>query len=138
MNSESTIFPCDLFLLLQCTLDICTMCDTFDKLRNGENCPSIRLIYPVNTVMIIPGPSEPPTTISNYLYSLVTELLKLWNGVQLIIHGRGRHIVRSALLSIGCDLPAARKTCGFLSYVANLGCSRCYVNFSGGFGRRNY
>ena len=68
----------------------------------------------------------------------MTELLKLWNGVQLTIHRRGRHIVRAALLSIGCDLPAARKTCGFLSYVANLGCSRCYVNFSGGFGRRNY
>ena len=27
---------------------------------------------------------------------------------------------------------------GFLSYVANLGCSRCYTPFSRGFGRRDY
>ena len=68
----------------------------------------------------------------------MTELLKLWNGVQLSIHSKGRHVVRAALLSVGCDLPAARKPCGFLSYVANLGCSHCYVKFSGGFGQRNY
>lgn len=89
-------------------------------------------------VGIIPGPSEPPTTINSYLQPLVTELLKLWNGVQLTIHSKGRHLVRAALLGVGCDLRAARKTCGFLSYVANLGCSRCYTNFSGGFVRRNY
>ena len=44
---------------------------------------------------------------------------------------------RCALLGVACDLPAARKTCGFLSYTANLGCSRCYQNFSRGFAVRN-
>ena len=57
-------------------------------------------------VGIIPGPSEPPT-INSYLHPLVTELLKLWNGVQLTIHSKGRHLVRAALLGV---LPAARKT----------------------------
>ena len=44
-----------------------------------------------------------------------------------------------ALVCVACDLPAGRKTCGFLSYSANLGCSRCYRNFgTGTFGVRNY
>ena len=34
-----------------------------------------------NIVGTIPGPSEPPTTINTYLHPLVTELLKLWDGV---------------------------------------------------------
>ena len=37
------------------------------------------------------------------------------------------------MLGVACDLQAARKTCGFLSYTANLRCSRCYQNFSRGF-----
>ena len=45
---------------------------------------------------------------------------------------------RCALLGVSCDLPAARKVCGFLSHSANLGCSKCYTEFSEGFGRRNY
>ena len=38
-------------------------------------------------------------------------------------------MIRCALLNIACDLPAGRKACGFLSFTANLGCSRCYYNF---------
>ena len=48
-------------------------------------------------------------------------------------------ICRCALLCVACDLPVGRKTCSFLSYTANLGCSRCYSNFGTGvFGVRNY
>ena len=48
-------------------------------------------------------------------------------------------IIRCALLCIGCDLPAGRKICEFLSYTANLGCSRYYCNFgTGQFGKQNY
>ena len=44
---------------------------------------------------------------------------------------------RCALLGVACDLPAARKCCGFLSYSADLGCSRCFQKFSRGFAKRN-
>ena len=47
--------------------------------------------------------------------------------------------MRCALLCVGCDLPAGRKACGFLSYTANLRCSRCYCKFGTGvFGRMDY
>lgn len=60
-------------------------------------------------------------------------------GISLKTYNAGTQIFRCALLCVGCDLPAGRKTCGFLSYTANLGCSRCYANFGTGvFGKRNY
>ena len=45
--------------------------------------------------------------------------------------------ITCALLGVACDLPAAQKTGGFLSYTANLGRSRCFQNFSYGYGNRN-
>ena len=91
-------------------------------------------------VGIIPGPSEPPLTINTYLAPLVSELLSLWNdGVVCDTFESGTQVVHAALLCVACDLPAGRKTCGFLSYVANLGCSRCYANFgTGTFGIQDY
>ena len=64
-------------------------------------------------VGVIPGPSEPPTTINSYLHPLVTELLKFWDDVQLTIHGKGRCLVCAGLLCVGCDLPAAQKLVAF-------------------------
>ena len=89
---------------------------------------------------VIPGPSEPSLSIDSYLLPLVRELQQLWNGVEMKLPGSVSTIhVRCALLGVACDLPAARKSCGFLSFSANLGCSRCYQQFSRGFGnRRNY
>ena len=87
---------------------------------------------------IIPGPCEPSRTINTYLAPLVADLLDLWKGVELQVPGTTNTAVfKCALLGVACDLPAARKTCGFLSYTANLGCSRCYQSFSRGFGVRN-
>ena len=88
---------------------------------------------------IIPGPCEPSLTMNTYLAPLVTDLLKLWTGVQLKLPGTNVHETkfRCALIGIACDLPAARKCCGFLSYSANLGCSRCLEQFSQGFSQRN-
>ena len=81
---------------------------------------------------LIPGPVEPPKNI--YLAPLITNLLSLWHGIPF-----NNSVVRCALLCIACDLPAGRKTCGFLSHTANLGCSRCYCEFSTGvFGVRDY
>ena len=69
----------------------------------------------------------------------MSELLTLWNGVSFRTHDYGNRIIRCALFCVGCDLPAGRKTCEFLSYTANLGCSRCYCNFgTGQFGKQNY
>ncbi len=88
---------------------------------------------------VIPGPCEPSLTINTYLDFLVSDLLKLWKGVKLRLPGSDTETTfRAALLGVACDLPAARKVSGFLSYSANLGCSRCYQKFSCGFGSRNY
>ena len=46
-------------------------------------------------------------------------------------HSAGMQSIRFALLCVGCDLPAGRKTC-VLSHAANLGCSKCYSNFGTG------
>ena len=87
---------------------------------------------------VIPGPCEPSLTINSYLLPLVTELNELWEGVQLKHAGSDIPAkFRCTLLGVACDLPAARKCCGFLSYSANLGCSRCFQKFSRGFGNRN-
>ena len=88
---------------------------------------------------VIPGPSEPPLTINSYLSPIVSDLLDLWKGVSMKLPGcSSTTTFRCALIGVSCDLPAARKVCGFLSHSANLGCSKCYVQFSEGFGRRNY
>ena len=87
---------------------------------------------------VIPGPREPSLTINSYLLPLVTELKELWEGVQLrYATSNSSATFRCALLGVACDLPAARKCCGFLSFCANLGCSRCFQKFSRGFGNRN-
>ena len=90
-------------------------------------------------VGIIPGPSEPPLTVNIYLSPLVSELLQLWSGVLLHVFGStSQENVRAALLGFACDLPAGRKVCGFLGHSANLGCSRCFTEFSRGFGQLDY
>ena len=78
---------------------------------------------------LIPGPSAPPKNINTYLAPLVSDLLRLWHGVEFSTYNAGTCVIRCALLNIACDLPAGRKACGFLSFSANLGCSRCYCNF---------
>ena len=53
--------------------------------------------------------------------------------------------MRCALLCVSCDSPASRKTCGFLSHSANLGCIKCKKFFcavgpknNSGFDRTNW
>ena len=88
---------------------------------------------------VIPGPREPSLTMNTYLSPLVSDLLQLWSGVELKQPGTDvTAMFRCALLGVACDLPAARKVCGFLSFSANLGCSRCFERFSHGFGRNCY
>ena len=90
-------------------------------------------------VGILPGPHEPSRNINSFLEPLVTELLEFWSGKELCVYGTGtKQKVRCALLCVSCDLPAGRKVCGFVSYNARYGCSKCLKSFSGGVGSMNF
>ena len=88
---------------------------------------------------IIPGPHEPYLTINTFLTSLVSELITLWGGLPFKTCSKEIVQIRCALLCVTCDMPAARKVRGFLSFKANLGCSCCYCNFGTGiFGKQDF
>lgn len=90
-------------------------------------------------VGILPGPHEPSYNINSFLQPLVTELMELWNGIELSVHDSvSKQKVRCALICVTCDLPAGRKVCGFLSYNARYGCSRCLKSFPGSVGSMDY
>ena len=94
-----------------------------------------------NVILIglIPGPHEPQRDINSFLEPFVDELLRFWGGIELNVHSfTERKCIRSALLCVACDLPAGRKTCGFLSFSARFGCSRCWKKFSGTVGNMDY
>lgn len=84
-------------------------------------------------VSVIPGPKEPSLHINSYLLPLVNDFLEFYSGVSLSsvsCHGISRAvIVRLALTCVACDLPAIRKVCGFVSYDALHGCSKCMKEF---------
>ena len=65
---------------------------------------------------ILPGPSESKRDIKSYMEPFIEEMEDLWNGVGLSVNScvfPSLIIVRHALLSVACDLPAGRKLCGF-------------------------
>ena len=69
---------------------------------------------------VISGPCEPSLSVNSYLSPLTSDL-DLWKGVKLRQPGTDtKALFRCALLGVACDLPTARKTCGFLSHTANL------------------
>ena len=93
----------------------------------------------VMLIGIIPGPREPSQNINSFLSPLVNELTMFLEGIEMNVAGfSNKKKVRCALLSVACDLPAGRKACGFLSYTAHLGCSRCLKRFTGGIGEVDY
>ncbi len=86
-------------------------------------------------VGVIPGPSEPSLHINTFLTPLVTELKQLWKGVPLKNSFGHPVLTRAALLCCSCDIPAARKVCGFRGHRAKKGCSKCLITFPvGAFG----
>ena len=94
-----------------------------------------------NTILvgIIPGSHEPRHDLNTYLKPLVADLLKQWNGMQLIVAGVNcRKIIHSALVCVACDLPAGRNVCGYLGHNTHLGCSLCYKKFSGSVGTMDF
>ena len=96
---------------------------------------------------VIPGPKEPELTVNTFLEPFVNELLKLWNGV-LMRTTSTTVLVRAALLCVACDIPAARKVCGFTGHNSIKACSKCAKVFPthsfgdkpdyGGFNRDNW
>lgn len=88
---------------------------------------------------IMPGPREPSKTMNSFIEPLIEELKEFWQGKNMKVHGfSSEKLVRCALLSAACDLPAGRKLCGFLSYNACFGCTRCWKKFSGGVGCQDF
>ena len=90
---------------------------------------------------IIPGPHEPKYTINSFLKPLVDELLQLWTGVDFYINtpsGKRNKMIKAAIMCVTCDIPAGRKTCGFLGHSATLGCSKCHKEFPGSVGQKDY
>ena len=103
------------------------------------NLPRQLRFKPENIIVVglIPGPTEPKLSINTFLKPLVDELLEFLVGVPLD-YGGSSHLTRCALLCVACDVPAARKVCRFLSHSANSGCSRCWKQFPGPVGHKNY
>ena len=101
------------------------------------NLPRSERFKPENVFLvgIIPGPHEPKHTINSYLQPLVAELNLLWrDGITVRAHGASTgEVYRAALLCVGCDVPAARKVCGFTGHASCKGCSKCTKYFPGSF-----
>lgn len=99
------------------------------------NLPRSERFKPENVFLvgIIPGPHEPKLNINTYLQPLVAELKSLWEtGVSVKVHdSTTTKLFHAALLCVGCDIPAARKVCGFTGHGSNKGCSKCKKHFPG-------
>ena len=99
------------------------------------NLPRSERFKPENVFLVgvIPGPHEPKLSINTYLQPLVDELNILWNdGIYEFEHGSSvQHLFRAVLLCVGCDVPAARKVCGFTGHASCKGCSKCKKLFPG-------
>lgn len=95
------------------------------------NLPRQVRYRPENIILIgvIPGPHEPKLHLNTFLGPLVSELKELWHGVIIESSDRPAVIVRAALLSVACDIPAARKVSGFVGPQSLLGCSKCLLQF---------
>ena len=91
------------------------------------NLPREERYLQENTILlgIIPGPKEPTKVINSFLQPFIKELLSLWRGVVMSTAQGLQVLVRAAILCCGCDVPAARKVCGFKSCSAYMGCSKC-------------
>ena len=94
------------------------------------NLPRSKRFLKENMILVglIPGPNEPPLNVNSYLEPLVDELKVLWTeGIMIKSpdYPTQQLLMKAALLCVACDIPAARKVCGFLGHMAKLGCSKC-------------
>ena len=75
---------------------------------------------------IIPCPTEPKLHINAFLLPIVEELLLFWNG-QALSEGGKDAFYKIAPLCISSDIPATRKSCGFMAYNALKGILFRYI-----------
>lgn len=89
---------------------------------------------------ILPSLESEPTTLNTFLSPIVKELQELWQGVRLYTSESPKYkvLVRAALICAACDIPAARKLCGFKGHNGYRGCSKCFKPFLGSVTRRDY
>ena len=96
------------------------------------NLPRVERLKRKNVILVGLIPSmekEPPT--NTFLEPMVEELQEAWVGYHLYSNDVVKKF-RLALLIIGCDIPAARKLCGFLgnySCIPVAHCSFCSLLF---------
>ncbi|VDC05126.1 unnamed protein product [Peniophora sp. CBMAI 1063] len=71
-------------------------------------------------VAILPGPDEPTTEqLNKVIQPLVDELLRLYNGVDMPVHGMdGKQCIHCALYMNISDLPASRKISGMRGHTS--------------------
>lgn len=136
LNPEGTPF-----LSMPYNFAVCLNVDWFQPFKHSQySCGAIYLSilnlprsvrYSTENVIlvgVIPGPHEPELTINSFLEPLVKELLDLWKGV-MIKTDTSTVLVRAALLCVACDIPAARKVCGFTGHSSFHACSKCFKEF---------
>ena len=131
------------FLSLPYNFALCLNVDWFQPFKHSQySCGAIYLSilnlprsvrYSAENVIlvgVIPGPREPELTINSFLEPLVKELLDLWSGVMIKTDtSTSTVLIRAALLCVACDIPAARKVCGFTGHNSFHACSRCFKEF---------
>ena len=105
------------------------------------NLPRSERLKQENTILvgIIPPFKHEPPSLNTFLRPMVDELKEFWTGVKLNTaeSPNYRPLFKLALMSVACDIPAARKCSGFKSHSANYGCSRCMKFFPGSVGQKN-
>ncbi|KAG2210367.1 hypothetical protein INT45_004656, partial [Circinella minor] len=78
----------------------------------------------------LPGPKEPSNhQMNHYMEPLVKELEKLYEGVP-ISNDPNSPTMRALLLSVNCDIPAARKVGAFTGIQSFCACYRCDRKFT--------
>lgn len=100
---------------------------TVQNLPREERFKSENIIL----VGILPGPKEPSLSIDSFMQPMIEELNEMFsNGFSVLTPYNFTIKMRLAIGCVTCDIPATRKVCGFLSHNANLGCNKCYKQFS--------
>ena len=94
-----------------------------------QNLPREERFLSENTILVGVIPGEPKLVINTLLEPLVDDLLKLWDGVIMKSVSQNSVLVRAALVCVTCDVPAARKVCGFVGHNALKACTKCLKDF---------
>ena len=94
-----------------------------------QNLPREERFLSENIILLGVIPCEPTHVMNTLLNPLVDELLTLWDGVIMKSSMQNSVIVRAALLCVSCDIPAARKVCGFVGHRGFKACTKCLKDF---------